>query len=585
MKAGRVGDEAKCPEDGHKCPSCKHVTVGPAIKGSPDVYINNQPTLRIGDRGMHTNKCCGANAWRAMTGSSTVTVNGLPVHRMGDETKHCGGLGRLIIGSPDVNVGSGGEGASSTEEEGSVDLEVTDAFDRPLEDVTVRVLSPEGVIKEVKFDGHKKLDGLPKGATVIVEKTLQKSKADRPAVKGIVPKGERMVTPRKKPAAPPAAKPAAGASSGGGSKGAPAKTAPKPPAPPAKPAKPADDYRNAHAPASNGTSKDPAITTVHRPKSEKVRITQFTVHNWVEAVYRAFKIPFPTGVMQMATLGVREASLQQRGQDAADIREAERLAEQGKTSPEGGKGTARQARVNRAKSVASKRTIWDDTLYIVWTASKVNKDQRVEVFQCTVDPDSDSDRGQPYLLEGREYGLTPKLHQGKTPFGRLANAYGIHDPGKSGVTLLRTRRLRFITRARDLKDPSRIVSRTVPSTINMHWGDYEPVVRFHSQGCTVLRHTVHSTRYEKEFARDIIRKSKKPRPYLVVSSQYVRLYHEWVAYCDGDKKKAQDPKSVLKLDELAKRKVGDKYAPTVIDVDFARKYPGFVGPALFTIAK
>ncbi|HZF52636.1 MAG TPA: PAAR domain-containing protein, partial [Polyangiaceae bacterium] len=202
MKAGRVGDEAKCPEDGHKCPKCKHVTVGPAIKGSPDTYINNQPTLRVGDRGMHTEKCCGANAWRAMTGSSTVTVNGLPIHRVGDETKHCGGLGRLIIGSPDVNVGSGGEGADSADEEGSVDLEVTDAFDRPLEDVTVRVLSPEGVVKEVKFDGQKKLDGLPKGATVIVEKTLQKSKADRPAVKGIVPKGERMVTPRKKPAAP-----------------------------------------------------------------------------------------------------------------------------------------------------------------------------------------------------------------------------------------------------------------------------------------------------------------------------------------------------------------------------------------------
>ncbi|HLM73397.1 MAG TPA: PAAR domain-containing protein, partial [Polyangiaceae bacterium] len=515
MRAGRVGDEAKCPEDGHKCPSCKHVTVGPAIKGSPDVYINNQPTLRIGDRGMHTDKCCGANAWRAMTGSSTVTVNGLPVHRMGDETKHCGGLGRLIIGSPDVNVGDGGEGADSTDEEGSVDLEVTDAFDRPLEDVTVRVLSPEGVIKEVKFDGHKKLDGLPKGATVIVEKTLQKSKADRPAVKGIVPKGERMVTPRKKPAAPPAAKPAAGASSGGGSKGAPAKTAPKPPAPPAKPAKPADDGpRKAHVPASNGTSKDPAITTIPRPRGEKVRITQFTVHNWVEAVYKAFKVPFPTGVREMATLGVREASMQRRGQGVGDIKETERLAEQGKTSAEGGKGTARQARVKRIKSVDAAPTIWDDTLYVVWTESKVNKDQRVDVFQCTIDPQTTSKRGQPYLLEGREYEMMPHWHQidghaFPNPHGGGPNqAFKIKDKGTRGagkIRLVRTYKKRFVTSRADLRYPESIVNISVPSKINMHFGSPREYVGGASQGCTVLRHTLPSGRYG-HFVRTIVHK-------------------------------------------------------------------------------
>jgi hypothetical protein len=51
----------------------------------------------------------------------------------------------------------------------------------------------------VKFDGSTSLSGLHKGTTVIVEKALQQSGADAGAVKGIVPAGTRMITPRKKP--------------------------------------------------------------------------------------------------------------------------------------------------------------------------------------------------------------------------------------------------------------------------------------------------------------------------------------------------------------------------------------------------
>lgn len=198
MQAGRVGDEAKCPEDGHSCAACKHVTVGPATKGSPDVFINNQAVLRVGDPGEHSETCCGDNKWRAKAGSSTVTANGLPLHRVGDETEHCGGNGKLITGSSDVAVGSGGNGARSESPKGSVKLEVTDAWGRSLKGVTARVLSPDGV-KEVKFDGSTSLSGLHKGTTVIVEKALQQSEADAGAVKGIVPAGTRMITPRKKP--------------------------------------------------------------------------------------------------------------------------------------------------------------------------------------------------------------------------------------------------------------------------------------------------------------------------------------------------------------------------------------------------
>lgn len=43
--------------------------------------------------------------WSALTGSNTVFINGKPAHRQNDQTRHCGGIGRLIMGSPNVNVG------------------------------------------------------------------------------------------------------------------------------------------------------------------------------------------------------------------------------------------------------------------------------------------------------------------------------------------------------------------------------------------------------------------------------------------------------------------------------------------------
>jgi hypothetical protein len=40
-----------------------------------------------------------------MQGSMTVFVNGKPAVRMGDKTKHCGGLGQMVEGSQNVDVG------------------------------------------------------------------------------------------------------------------------------------------------------------------------------------------------------------------------------------------------------------------------------------------------------------------------------------------------------------------------------------------------------------------------------------------------------------------------------------------------
>jgi hypothetical protein len=66
--------------------------------------VNRRPALRVGDPGIHT-ACCGKNTWTATTGSLTVFINGKGAHRMGDQTRHCGGSGTLIEGSPNVIVG------------------------------------------------------------------------------------------------------------------------------------------------------------------------------------------------------------------------------------------------------------------------------------------------------------------------------------------------------------------------------------------------------------------------------------------------------------------------------------------------
>lgn len=102
--AGRLGDKAQAPADAHGCPACPHPVVGPAIIGCPTVYINKMPALRVGDRGIHA-ACCGPNMWVTQMGSLSVIIGGMQAHRMGDMTVHCGGVGKLIEGSPDVIIG------------------------------------------------------------------------------------------------------------------------------------------------------------------------------------------------------------------------------------------------------------------------------------------------------------------------------------------------------------------------------------------------------------------------------------------------------------------------------------------------
>jgi len=68
------------------------------------VSVNKRPALRVDDIGMHA-ACCGKNTWQAKTGSETVFIDNKAAHRQTDQTKHCGGDGQLIEGSPNVIVG------------------------------------------------------------------------------------------------------------------------------------------------------------------------------------------------------------------------------------------------------------------------------------------------------------------------------------------------------------------------------------------------------------------------------------------------------------------------------------------------
>ena len=100
----RVSDISKVQVDAHGCPACPHSCMGPAIIGSPDVYVNKLPAVRVDDTGLHM-ACCGPNTWTAQAGSATVFINSKAAHRKGDPDRHCGGIGKMDVGSSNVITG------------------------------------------------------------------------------------------------------------------------------------------------------------------------------------------------------------------------------------------------------------------------------------------------------------------------------------------------------------------------------------------------------------------------------------------------------------------------------------------------
>lgn len=101
--AARLSDNGKVSGDAHGCPACPHTCVGPAILGSPTVFVNSLPFVRETDIGVHA-VCCGPNMWTATKGSPDVFVNSLAAHRKDDDHADCGGQGKMIAGSPTVFV-------------------------------------------------------------------------------------------------------------------------------------------------------------------------------------------------------------------------------------------------------------------------------------------------------------------------------------------------------------------------------------------------------------------------------------------------------------------------------------------------
>lgn len=108
--AARLGDKAQVQADAHGCPACPHPGVGPIVVGSANVFTNGKPQGRQDDLGIHA-ACCGPNNFQIAKGSPTVYVNGKPAARMQDKTRHCGGSGQIIEGSPDVLLDDGADAA------------------------------------------------------------------------------------------------------------------------------------------------------------------------------------------------------------------------------------------------------------------------------------------------------------------------------------------------------------------------------------------------------------------------------------------------------------------------------------------
>jgi uncharacterized Zn-binding protein involved in type VI secretion len=117
----RVFDNSFVPVDTHGKICCPHAAIGPGTRGSEDVLVNNLGALRVGDTGIHS-ACCGANTWIAIQGAPTVIINGMRAHRLYDADMHCGGMGFMVEGSPDVFVGDGTESGMGNAKDGAKGL-------------------------------------------------------------------------------------------------------------------------------------------------------------------------------------------------------------------------------------------------------------------------------------------------------------------------------------------------------------------------------------------------------------------------------------------------------------------------------
>lgn len=91
-----VGDRVFCPACSHGNPCCPHPVSGAITGGSPTVMVRGKPAARLGDGGMHS-ACCGDNMFTISEGDENVLIDGKPAAIIGSATKHCGGIGHIVV--------------------------------------------------------------------------------------------------------------------------------------------------------------------------------------------------------------------------------------------------------------------------------------------------------------------------------------------------------------------------------------------------------------------------------------------------------------------------------------------------------
>jgi uncharacterized Zn-binding protein involved in type VI secretion len=540
--AGRVGDHSKCPV-------CK--SDGPARQGSPDVFIDDQAALRVGDPGKDGG--CAGGTWNAQKGSRSVYINGIPAFRKGDAAKYGSSAGQLVDGSPDVEIGDAGGGAAKeVPHDKSLYVELEDALGRMIAEGEALVSCPHKEDDPQKFTGSTTVTGMCSGATVTVKKPLQKGTWDPSASSGeILPPTHAQI---------------------GGTT----------PAAPSAPA--AADSHVVHAPVSPGTPSDTHEAHIVRPTTSSATVKITTVHNWAELIFKAFGVTMPTGATEIAILGVREASLSGKGGEDA-LEAAAAAGESDKVT------FTREQRDDVFSKDASSvhATNWNDLLFISFTTTTVAHEQQVEVFECTIDAgDVESDAGMPITLEGKLYSARPGAHiPSRYPGSDIALHLFYQSFGKMALAREHTGTRRTFEEIASAKNPAhdwKFCEIEDNSSIHMHFGSESGKVTSWSTGCTVLHHHLwikdkngqriqdpKATRYKRFMELYRGAANKQSIPYLVVSSEYVRSYPEWVRLVDQTPDEAAKPESVIMKDKLvAAPGQAGRYLPSFATEKFAK---------------
>ncbi|HEX4403429.1 MAG TPA: PAAR domain-containing protein [Polyangia bacterium] len=543
---GRLGDQAYGTHEGG-------AAQGPAQQGAAATFVNGQPALRVGDTGDHTD---ASGDWRATQGSTSVFIEGKPAHRVGDQTMH-DSQGQLGQGSQNTDVGSSNGGSVARPHDLELTIELRDATDRKIKGAHVKTDCPHpGTTAKdglVAFDETTKITGLCSASPITIYKSLERGDWDPGAKSG-------------------AALPESANAAKDGS------------------------VRFIHAPAPESKIaldvKTEAERQVHIAKADQpkavVRLT--TAYNWMELVYKAFNETMPTGANQVALLGVREGVLnggQRRTRDDDFATHNDAVIEK-----------------QQSKGATNHQTQYDDLIFLAVAPKDVTQVQRVEAYECSIDPGNveSTAAGIPLLLEGKAYHCRPwpkyqpndsvSIYMGSASHmitTRIRYAADSVKPGGKGKpsaftinpnhrTFLTIDDANIDTSKGQLKktDAYKFLSDEASNPtilIHMSWDQVYvdmPNAKW-STGCTVLHHGKADPRYTDFAKTETSAANKAQIPYLVVSTRYVKSYAEWVKEVDKAPDQVPKASSVLRTEGLETPTGGAKgqYLPTTISKAFA----------------